>query len=162
MFIGLIAALTAEQVIGKDGDLPWHYSEDLKHFKTITMGKPMIMGRKTYESFGAKPLPGRQHIILSRNQAIIDKYTQDNVVVVTSVDAALKATGGNASEVMVIGGKAIYGEFLPLASRMYLTFIDKKYPGDTYFPKIDWDNWLVKAALPHTGFTIKYFERITT
>ncbi|WP_411170911.1 type 3 dihydrofolate reductase [Pseudoalteromonas piscicida] len=128
MVISMIAAMANNRVIGKDNDMPWHLPADLQHFKKVTLGKPVIMGRKTFESIG-RPLPGRRNIVISRN---LD-YTQEGIEVVASPEAALRAVG-DCDEMMIIGGGHIYDLFLPYAQRLYLTFIDLDVEGDTQFP----------------------------
>ena len=130
MRISLIAAMARNHVIGKDNQMPWHVPADLQHFKKITMGKPVIMGRKTFESIG-RPLPGRQNIIISRDTA----YLADGVDVVSSPAEALSLVG-DAKEVMIIGGGQIYQHFLPMATDLYLTLIDAESEGDAWFPEI--------------------------
>lgn len=124
----MIAAMANNRVIGKDNDMPWHLPADLQHFKKVTLGKPVIMGRKTFESIG-RALPGRRNIVISRN---LD-YTQEGIEVVTSPEAALSAVE-DSDEIMIIGGGHIYDIFLPYAQRLYLTFIDLEVEGDTQFP----------------------------
>jgi dihydrofolate reductase len=136
--ISLIAAVTENGVIGRELDMPWKLSTDLKRFKALTMGKPMIMGRKTFISVGERPLPGRPHIIISRN---VD-YRPDGVDVVSSLEAALdlaktKAKELGVDEVFVAGGGEIYAQSMPFADRLYMTHIDARIDGDTYFPDID-------------------------
>ena len=135
MIISFIAAMGKNRVIGKDNSLPWKLPADMKHFHDLTVGKPIIMGRKTFESIG-KPLPNRTNIIITRDQ----NYKAENCIVVHSIDEALKASEGN-EEVMVIGGAQIYKEFLAKANRMYLTFIDAEIDGDTYFPAYKIEEW---------------------
>ncbi len=125
--IFLITARAANGVIGQDGQLPWHLPADLKHFKALTMGKPMIMGRKTFESF-PRPLPGRRHIVLTRDT----RWQAQGAEVVHDVEAALATAG--ASEVAIIGGGEIYALFLPKADRIELTEIHASYDGDTILP----------------------------
>lgn len=135
----MIAAMANNRVIGLDNKMPWHLPADLQHFKKVTTGKPVIMGRKTFESIG-RPLPGRRNIIITRNS----EYTAQGIEVVTTPDAALKLVA-TAEEVMIIGGGNIYEQFLPKAERLYLTFIDLDVKGDTQFP--DYNkvaNWYVK------------------
>ncbi len=130
MKIAMIAAMAKDRIIGADNEMPWHLPADLRHFKQVTMGKPVIMGRKTYQSIG-KALPGRLNIVIS-TQA---DYYLDYAVVVASPEAAIDlATEHKSDEVMIIGGGSIYGLFLPLASELYLTFIDTQVDGDTRFP----------------------------
>jgi dihydrofolate reductase len=135
MQISIIAALADNKVIGKDNKLPWHMSADLKHFKAITFGKPVIMGRKTYESLG-KALPGRRNIVVTHNKT----WQSTGCEIYHSLEAALQAVEDYA-EVMILGGAEIYKQALPLADRMYLTFIHHDFVGDTYFPKWNADEW---------------------
>jgi dihydrofolate reductase len=129
MKISMIAAMAKNNVIGKDSKMPWHLPADLKHFKAVTLGKPVIMGRKTYESIG-KALPGRKNIVVTANQA----YALNDAIVVHSCDSALRIASSDAQEVMIIGGGAIYDAFLPQAEQLFLTFIDLDIEGDTHFP----------------------------
>ena len=128
--ITLIVAVADSGVIGRDNALPWHLPEDLKRFKRLTMGKPLVMGRKTFESIG-KPLPGRQNIVVTRDT----NYQRDGVTVVHDVDAALRAAG-DAPEVMVIGGAELFRAYLPRASRLHLTRVHADIPGDVRWPEI--------------------------
>lgn len=123
------------RVIGAQGRLPWHIPEDLKHFKALTMGHSMIMGRRTYESIG-RLLPGRRSIIVTRQAG----YTVDGAVVVHSVEEALAACSGE-DEAFVIGGGEIYVQALPHADRIHLTEVDHTTPGDTWFPALAADEW---------------------
>ena len=127
--ISLIVAMAHNRVIGKENDMPWHLPADLKHFKKVTTAKPIIMGRKTYESIG-RPLPKRHNIIISRNAA----YAQAGCDVVHSLDEALKCAG-DVEEVMIIGGGFLYEQTIDRADRLYLTFIDLEVEGDTHFPE---------------------------
>ncbi|MBH0035045.1 type 3 dihydrofolate reductase [Pseudoalteromonas sp. NZS71_1] len=139
MIISMIAAMANNRVIGLDNKMPWHLPADLQHFKKVTTGKPVIMGRKTFESIG-RPLPGRRNIIITRNS----EYTAQGIEVVTTPEAALELVFA-VEEVMIIGGGNIYEQFLPKAERLYLTFIDLDIKGDTQFP--DYNkvaNWDVK------------------
>lgn len=141
MRLSLIVAMAANGVIGRDGDLPWRISEDLKHFKALTMGKPMIMGRKTWESLPGA-LPGRPHIVVSRDAG----YRADGVEVVGGIETAVArgealAAEAGVEEVMVIGGAEIYRLALPHGGRIYLTEIEDDVPGDTRFPEIDRADW---------------------
>ncbi len=124
----MIAAMANNRVIGLDNKMPWHLPADLQHFKKVTTGKPVIMGRKTFESIG-RPLPGRRNIIITRNS----EYTAEGIEVVTTPEAALELVYA-VEEVMIIGGGNIYEQFLPKAERLYLTFIDLDIKGDTQFP----------------------------
>lgn len=129
MKISMIAAMANNRIIGKDKQMPWHLPADLKHFKATTLGKPVIMGRKTYESIG-RALPGRTNIVITNST----EYTLSDAIVVNSCESALKVASQGADEVMVIGGGAIYEAFLPIAEQLFLTFIDLTTDGDTLFP----------------------------
>jgi len=127
--------MARDRVIGKDGQLPWHLSADLKRFKALTMGHPIIMGRKTRDSIG-RALPGRHNIVVSRDE----KFVANGADCVTSLRSALDLAG-NAERVFVIGGEQIYRLALPLADRIELTEIDASVAGDAWFPEIDYDQW---------------------
>ncbi|MFY2509693.1 type 3 dihydrofolate reductase [Vibrio pectenicida] len=129
MIISMIAAMAEDRVIGKDNQMPWHLPADFAWFKRCTMGKPVIMGRKTYESIG-RPLPGRLNIVISRDANL----EIPNVSVVSSIAQALTQVG-EVEEVMIIGGGAIYQACLPQADKLYITYIDTQVVGDTCFPK---------------------------
>ena len=133
--VSLIVAAAANDVIGVDNRLPWHLPEDLRRFRDITMGKPIVMGRRTHESIG-RALPGRRNVVLSRRPG----YAAEGCEVVGGLDAAL-ALLREAEEVMVIGGAALYREALPLASRIYLTRLHRPFDGDTRFPSLDNADW---------------------
>lgn len=135
MVISIIAALAKNRVIGKNNKLPWHLPADFQHFKKLTLGKPVVMGQKTFESIG-KPLSGRTNIILSLDE----NFSPEGCVIVRSIEEALKAAG-DSEEVMICGGASVYKQFLPLAHKMYLTLIDEDFEGDTYFPEFDWEDW---------------------
>ena len=128
MKISMIVAMAHNRVIGLDNKMPWHLPADLQHFKKTTLGKPVIMGRKTYDSIG-RALPGRLNIVVSRDETLAIA----GVTCVTSVEQALLAAEG-VEEVMIIGGATIYEHFLSVANCLYLTFIDLDTKGDTYFP----------------------------
>ncbi|MGX5203340.1 type 3 dihydrofolate reductase [Aliikangiella sp. IMCC44632] len=130
--IGLVAAMAKNRIIGKDNQMPWHLPADLKHFKAVTLGKPIIMGRKTYESIG-RPLPGRLNIVVSRNSEL----TIQGCETATSLHDAIAIVAAQHPEVMVIGGGQLYREALPLADKLYLTFIDLETAGDTQFPEFE-------------------------
>jgi len=137
MILSLVVALGGNRVIGKEGGLPWHIPGDLKLFKKTTMGKPIIMGRKTWQSLG-RPLPGRTNIVITRNQA----FSAEGAVVVGSLDQALSVGGECASEeIMVIGGAEIYAQALPKADRLYLTEVALTPDGDAFFPDFDKALW---------------------
>ena len=129
--ISLIAAMANNRVIGKDNEMPWHLPADLAHFKAITLGKPIIMGRKTYESIG-RPLPGRKNIVISRNNS----YTLEGCETVSSLEKAMELVS-DVEELMIIGGGYLYSQTLSQADRLYLTFIDLDVDGDTQFPEFE-------------------------
>ncbi|MBT8087944.1 MAG: type 3 dihydrofolate reductase [Gammaproteobacteria bacterium] len=135
MLITLIVAASTNDVIGVDGQLPWRLSSDLQRFKQLTMGKPIVMGRLTWESIG-RPLPGRQNIVITRNP----DYVADGCDVVTSPAAAL-AAAGDVDEVMIIGGSQVYELFRPMAGRLYLTRVDVEINGDAHFAAPEDDSW---------------------
>ena len=135
MKISIIVAMDSNGVIGRENELPWHLPADLQHFKHTTMGKPILMGRKTWESIG-RPLPGRTNIVITRDS----DYQADGCVVVNSIDAAL-AAAGEQDEVMVIGGAEFYRQVLPRTDTLYLTRIHASFDGDTVFPELNAARW---------------------
>ncbi|MCF3631019.1 dihydrofolate reductase [Thalassospiraceae bacterium LMO-SO8] len=143
--ITLVVAVAENRCIGRDGDLPWHISTDLKRFKAVTMGHPMIMGRKTFRSIG-RVLPGRPNIVVTRDR----DFRADGVEVVHSLDAALDAARAHGTgEVMVIGGAEIFDQALPLADRLDICQVHAEVPGDTFFPEIDPAHWRETARAYH-------------
>ena len=139
--VALIVAQSDNRVIGRAGDLPWHLSEDLKFFKRTSMGKPIIMGRKTFASIG-KPLPGRVNIVITRDKG----FDAEGMVVTASIEEALEAgmdaaRDSDTDEIMVIGGGEIYRAALPLADRIYLTEVHGTIDGDTLFPTLEKEVW---------------------
>ncbi|MFO7582736.1 type 3 dihydrofolate reductase [Guyparkeria sp.] len=147
MRVSLIAAMARNQVIGRNNQLPWRLPADLKHFKQVTMGKPLIMGRRTYESIG-RPLPGRANIVVTRDE----DFTADGVIIVHSLNDALDEAEAHLDEdreVMVMGGADIYYQFLPRADRMYLTLVELEVAGDAHFPAYVPDEWELVEATRH-------------
>ncbi|MCG8369267.1 MAG: type 3 dihydrofolate reductase [Proteobacteria bacterium] len=142
--ISLIAAASENGVIGRDGGLPWRLSDDLRYFKSMTMGKPVVMGRKTWESIG-RPLPGRRNIVVSRQPGFVAAGCE----VVSSVGDAV-AAAGDAEEIMIIGGSEIYALFLPLARRIYLTRVHADIDGDATLPTLG-DEWRLVDDERHTA-----------
>ena len=145
--LSLIAAMANDRIIGRDNTLPWHLPEDLKHFKATTLGKPVIMGRKTWESLG-RPLPGRRNLVVSRNAG----YVATGGELAGSLEAALAATA-DVEEVFVIGGADLYRQALPLAQRLYLTEIAGDYAGDARFPEFPASEWREAAREAHVSST---------
>ena len=166
--LAAVVAVARNGVIGRRGDLPWRIPSDLKRFKAVTLGKPVVMGRKTWESLPRKPLPGRPNIVVSRTLA-----ETDGVTVCTGVDAALDAAEiaarqAGVDEICLIGGARLYADLLDRTDRLYLTEIDLEPDGDAVFPNLDADEWReVKAervqAQPgdEAGFTARILDRVT-
>jgi dihydrofolate reductase len=136
--VTLIAAMGRNRAIGLDGRMPWHLPAELKHFKQVTMGKTIVMGRKTWQAIG-RPLPGRQNVVISRNPAFLAKA----VDLVGSLAEAIELS--ESDEVMIIGGGQLYEQALPLAQRMVLTLIDIEPQADTWFPDWDENEWMQTA-----------------
>ncbi len=137
MKLSLIVAMSNNRVIGADNGMPWHLSADLKRFKSLTWGKPILMGRKTHESIG-RPLPGRKNIVLTRDP----EYRAEGCAIAHSLAEAL-ALAGKAEELMVIGGSSLYEPLLPEADRLYLTLIEREFKGDTFFPSFAMGEWRI-------------------
>ena len=133
--VTLIWAQDLNGLIGRDNDLPWRLPADMAYFKRETLGKPVVMGRRTWESFGSRPLKDRVNIVLTREAS----YEAQGAVVVHTAEEALVAAVG--AEIMVIGGSQIYELFLPLADRLRLTRVQETFEGDTRFPEVDWSVW---------------------
>lgn len=157
--LSLIAAMAKNRVIGRNNILPWHLPEDLKYFKATTLGKPILMGRKTFDSIG-KPLPGRTSVVLTRNP----DWHVEGCLVVQSLDAALMQLA-DRDEILVIGGAELYQQTLPRADRLYLTEIDTDFEGDAWFPEFDRSQWQQISRQPHPdngrgfGFDFVVYQR---
>lgn len=163
MRVSVIVAASANNVIGVNGGLPWHLPEDLRQFKAVTMGKPMIMGRRTFASIG-RPLPGRRSIVLTRQ----DDIAIDGCEIANSPQHALQLAG-DADEVMVIGGGTVYEQMLPHTDRIYLTRVDAEIEGDTVFPYLVAAEWVTTSSEEYpvtaerpTGFSIQILDRVVT
>ena len=162
MILSLIVAVAENGVIGKNGSVPWRLSADLKHFKQITMGHHLLLGRVTYESIG-KPLPGRKMVVVSRNP----EFEAPGCAVVSSLEEGLDlAREAQESEAFIGGGTSIYAEVLPVADRMYYTQVHAGVEGDTYFPEYDASQWTEVDSWQHAAdekndhdFTLKVLER---
>lgn len=159
--VSLIVARSRNGVIGKDGQLPWKLSEDLKFFKQTTMGCPVVMGRNTWESIG-RPLPGRKNIVLTRDPG----YKAEGAVVVSSLDEALKLFGPT-DNVFIIGGAKLYRHALPYVDTAWITEIEKDFEGDTTFDELDSQDWRPVWVEEHKpegdrdfGFKFQRFERV--
>lgn len=146
--ISFVVARADNGVIGRDNALPWHLPADLRHFKRLTVGKPVVMGRRTFESIG-KPLPGRHNIVLTRDR----DWRAEGVTVVANLAEAIAAAGldpkTRADEVMIIGGAAVYADALPIATRVYLTEVHDAPEGDTLLPAFDQARWYETAREDH-------------
>ncbi|MFC7042421.1 dihydrofolate reductase [Halonotius sp. GCM10025705] len=162
--IALIAAVAANGVIGDDGEMPWQLPADLQHFKETTMGNPVIMGRRTYESIAARidgPLPGRHNIVLSRSEPDLD----EGVVVADSIDAAVAeaeavcALADGAERIFVIGGATVYEQFLARADELVLTELADAYEGDTEFPEWDDSEWVAVDRDDREDFAFVTYRR---
>lgn len=161
MKISLVAAIAENGAIGKDNKLLWHLSNDLKFFKAYTLGKVIVMGRKTFESIGRRALPGRINVVIT-NSVEIDV---ENIVVFNSLDAALSYYT-SAEEVCIVGGAQMYAEALPLATHLILTRVSTSPEADVFFPNIDWHNWKLLSEEKHLAdekhvfdYTFQIFER---
>lgn len=142
----LVAAIAANRVIGLKGKMPWHLPEDLKHFKSLTLGHPVIMGRRTWESIGGRPLPGRENIVVTRRR----DYAAPGASIASSLEAALALCAG-ARLAFVIGGSELYAAALPCADGLVLTEIQREFRGDTCFPEFDRCTWRETQRERHTA-----------
>jgi dihydrofolate reductase len=157
--LAFVVAMARNRVIGADNDLPWHLPEDLKRFKTLTMGKPVIMGRKTFQSIEARlkrPLPGRQNIVISGAG-----FSYPGVDVYSDIETAIAETRHEfpGSDIMIIGGASIFEQALPLADRIYLTIIDRDISGDARFPDFDMSEWTESARENFEGYSFLTLNR---
>lgn len=149
----LIAALAQNRVIGRDNQLPWHLPADLKHFKAMTLGKPIIMGRKTWDSLG-RPLPGRLNLVVSRQEGLV----LEGAEVFSSLEAAIEradawARNAGAAELMLIGGAQLYAQGLARADRLYLTRVELAPEGDAHFPEVSQQEWHLASRVGHEATT---------
>lgn len=159
MSINIIAAYNQNSVIGKDGQIPWHLLDDLQHFKEVTKGHPVIMGRKTHESIG-QLLVGRRNIIVTRQDVYHPVDVSDVVFVVSSLDEAIDAAQKEDEEIFIIGGEEIYRQAIPLADRMYLTYVfSDSQQGDTYFPDFELSDWHASYLGVTETCNFKLYER---
>jgi dihydrofolate reductase len=152
MTVVLIAAVGRNRVIGRDNDLPWRIPADLRHFKALTLGHTLVMGRRTYDSIG-RPLPGRRTVVVTRQP----DWATPGVEVAHSLEAALKVADGN--EIYVAGGGEIYRQAFPYADRLELTEVDQSPAGDVTFPAFDRADWTETARTPHDGFSFVTYHR---
>ncbi len=158
MKISMMMAMDRNKLVGRDGDLPWKISSDMQYFKRMTMGKPMIMGRVTFESLGGV-LPGRPHIVITRDC----NWQHDGVEVVHSLKDAVSVAGRHdADEIMIIGGASVCEEAMPLVQQLYLTVIDHEFTGDRWLESFDWQQWQVESEDVHDetgegGYRFTYY-----
>ena len=147
MTVSMVVAVSANNVIGNRGRLPWHLPEDLKRFKALTLGKPVIMGRLTHEAIG-RALPGRRNIVLTSDE----HYRSSDCLIASTPDEAMELAA-DADEVMIIGGAYVYREFMPITGRIYLTRVHASIEGDAFFPELDPRQWRVSVSeeLPADG-----------
>ncbi|MCB9591118.1 MAG: dihydrofolate reductase [Sandaracinaceae bacterium] len=163
MKLTLIAAVAGGGVIGRDGDLPWRLRADLAQFKRRTLGHPIVMGRKTWESLPKRPLKDRLNVVVTRQA----DYVAEGATVVSDVEAAVEAArASGAEEAFVIGGATLYAATLPHADRLVITHVDADVPGDVTFPDVDWDAWRVESREEHAAdeknehaFAVVVYER---
>lgn len=158
MKISFVVAMAKNNCIGKDNDLPWYLPEDLKHFKKITEGGTVLMGRKTFESImsrNSKPLPNRTNVVLTRNE---DYKVPDGVLLFHDVDQALQNL--DCEELFVMGGGSIYKLFMDRVDKIYMTHIEKEINGDVFFPEIDFTKWKKVKEKKGEGFSFVDYERI--
>lgn len=137
--LSIIVAFDKNQLIGKDNKMPWHYAEDLKYFKEVTIGKKVVMGSKTFQSilgYSHKPLPNRHNIVISSKCELYQE-----IECYSSIEQFLKHNESSDEEIFIIGGKTIYEEFINKVDRLYITHIDKEFIGDTYFPKFNYNDF---------------------
>lgn len=152
--ISLIAAVARNGVIGLDGGMPWHLPEELRHFKATTMGHPLVMGRRTFDSIG-RPLPGRRTVVVTRDPS----WQHAGVETAHSFAEAI-SLAGPADEVYVAGGSQVYAEAIPFAHRLVLTEVDAEPEGDTWFPDWDREQWLEVSREPYDGWSHVVYERV--
>jgi dihydrofolate reductase len=138
--ISFIVAMDTKSAIGKNNELPWHLPADLSFFKKVTMGNPIVMGRKTFESIG-KALPGRENVVVTRDR----HYKAEDCTIIHSVDKISEIERNSNEEVFVIGGAEIFKETFPFADRLYITMIEEEFDGDTFFPPFNPDEWELKS-----------------
>lgn len=143
MHITAIVAMSENRAIGNNNQLPWHLPADLRHFKQITLGKPILMGRKTFQSIG-RSLPGRTNIILTQDK----NFTAENCIIVHSIESAL-STVKNQPELCVIGGAELFRQMLPFTQRIYLTIIHHDFSADTFFPELNKNEWKEIERVDH-------------
>ena len=139
--ITLIAAVSDNNVIGYQDKIPWRIPEDLERFKKLTLGNPIVMGRKTFQSLPRKPLPDRKNVVVTRHPGLLREYLNQGVIVATDVHTALRVAEHHGRNIYVIGGQQIYAETIDLAHRLEITKVKGEFQGDAFFPEIDSTRW---------------------
>jgi dihydrofolate reductase len=157
--VTILAAVARNGVIGVGGGMPWHLPDEQALFKELTLGHVLVMGRRTFDSIG-RPLPGRTTIVVTRNPQW--QVPSKLVLRASSVAEALAAAGEIDDEVFVVGGAGVYAEALPAADRLALTFVDAEPDGDTFFPEVDWSEWVEVARRPGDGWVQVVYERVAS
>jgi dihydrofolate reductase len=156
--VAIVAAVAANGTIGRDGGLPWHLPPDLARFKRLTMGCTLLMGRRTFESIGGRPLPGRTTVVVTRSPELV---VAPGVLAAPTVAEGVAVAPG--PEVFVAGGSGVYRDALPLADRLEMTWIERDIPGDTFFPPVDWSAWrLVEEERHEAGDGAPFAYRFAT
>ena len=143
--IAMIAALDKNQVIGSDNAMPWHLPDDLKFFKANTLNKTVVMGRKTFESIGGRPLPNRRNLVITRNP----DFQADGIEVFSSLETALQSCTEDTDEIIIMGGGQLYQQMMPYAHKLYLTLVEAAVEGDTVFPSWSLEDWQVTSQYHH-------------
>ncbi len=159
MTVTMLAAVARNGVIGRDGRMPWHLREDLEHFKHVTMGHVLVMGRRTYESVG-RPLPGRTTVVVTRDGDWSPPGGRpDGVVVATSLSSALRVAGEIDQQVYVVGGGQVYAESIASVDELLISWVDAEPEGDTFFPDVAWDDWTAVSRDPYDGWQLTRYVR---
>jgi dihydrofolate reductase len=161
--ITLIVAMTEDRVIGKGGGLPWRIPEDLKLFKKTTMGHVVVMGRKTFESMGSKPLPGRKNIVISKTLCgtggLSTGASVSDLHFCKSFEEGIEKARALGEEIFIIGGASLFEKAMPMAERMIISWVKKRYEGDVYFPAVDQEKWQCGSSEEYPEFTRTVYQR---
>jgi dihydrofolate reductase len=158
MTVTLVAAVARNGVIGHDGGIPWRLPGEQAHFKTVTMGHVLVMGRRTYESIG-RPLPGRTTVVVTRNPDWRPPGDPTDVLTAPTVEAALQLGATLDEQVYVVGGEQVYSESLATADELLITEVDAEPRGDTFFPEVEWSQWVERERHAHNGWTVTRYRR---
>ncbi|WP_338971307.1 dihydrofolate reductase [Spiroplasma endosymbiont of Panorpa germanica] len=155
--IKLVWAQTQAGIIGKNNQLPWKIPEEMKFFKEYTTNKTIVMGRKTFEAIGSKPLPNRENLVISRQENL--KFQDNEIKIISDINDLIEQYQKKANELIVIGGSQIYQMFLPYADELIVSFIKEEYDGDTKFPEINWNDFKLYSEIDREKFVVKKYER---